>query len=412
MFHKGKLLIFLATFLVVVYGASAMFFGKEAYKELAVFMDVLQKVKDDYVEVPNMNNVQEGAMRGLLDSLDPYCSFLTKEQYAELQKRKQNATAGVGIILSKRSDVIYVVSCESEGSAAQAGVRPGDYVIAVDGASVENKSILEADSLLHGVSGKKVKLTIFRNTRTKPQDVILTLRNPADVQVNSRMLEGNVGYLRINALSDAAVEQAKVKLKTIISADARKILLDLRDCADGSPANGAIVANYFLKSGIIYYSLNKKGKKIQVVEASPEKFISDLPMTVLINGSTAGASEIVAGALQDQKRASLIGERSFGIGSAQKTLQLKSGAFLILSIAKYCTPNGKMIQEESLKKTGIAPDILSPDDEKRQDLALESYYDEQDDSKYRLIQEKIEKIQMDKALEILNKAIGEAKKAA
>jgi len=412
MFHKGKLLIFLATFLVVLYGASAMFFGKEAYKELAVFMDVLQKVRDEYVEVPNMNNVQEGAMRGLIDSLDPYCSFLTKDQYAEIQKRQENSRAGVGIVLSKRSDVIYVVACESEGAAAQAGVRPGDYVIAVDGVGVEEKSILEADSLLHGIPGKTIKLTIFRNSKTKPQDIALTLRDPADVQVSSKMLEGNVGYLHIHSLSASAVEQAKVKLKTLISAGAQKILMDLRNCADGSQENGAVVANYFLKNGIIFYSQNRKGEKIQSVEAIQEKFITDLPMSVLINGSTAGAAEIIAGALKDRKRASFVGERSFGIGSAQETIKLKSGAVLILSIAKFCTPNGKIIQDDSIKNTVIAPYIVSPDDEKRQDLALESYYDEQDDSKYLLIQEKIEKIQMDKALEILNKAKEDVKKAA
>jgi carboxyl-terminal processing protease len=412
MLHKGKLLIFMATFLVLLYGASAMFFGKEAYKELAVFMDVLQKIRDEYVEAPNMYNVQEGAMRGLIDSLDPYCSFLTKQQYNELQKRQENSTAGVGIIVSKRSDVIYVVSCEPEGAAAKAGVRPGDYVIAVDGIGIEEKSILEADSLLHGMPGKTIKLTVFRNSKTKPQDIALTLGNPANVQVNSKMLEEKVGYLSIHSLSTSAVEQARVKLKTLISAGAQKILMDLRDCADGSLENGAAVANFFLKSGVITYSQNRKGEKMQVIEASAESFISDLPMAVLINESTAGAAEIIAGALKDHKRASLVGERSFGIGSLQKTLHLKSGAVLILSIAKYCTPSGKVIQDESIKKAGIAPDILSPDDEKRQDLALESYYDEQDDSNYRLMQGKIEKIQMDKALETLNKANEEAKKAA
>lgn len=412
MFRKGKLLVFLVSFLVVLYGASAVFFGKEAYKELAVFMDVLHKIRDEYVEVPNMANVQEGAMRGLIDALDPYSSFLTKEQYEELQKRQANATAGAGVVLSKRSDVIYVVACEPEGPAAQAGVRPGDYVIAVDGQGVENKSILEVDSLLRGTPGKKAKLTVFRGSRTKPQDFDLVFRAPAAVQVSSKMLDGNIGYLRITSLADPSVEQAKVKLKTIISAGAQKILLDLRDCAEGSQANGAVIANYFLKNGIIYFSQNRKGEKLQVVEANPEKFITDLPAVVLINGSTAGGAEIIAGAVKDHKRASLVGEKSFGVGSAQKNIPLKSGAMLILSTARYYTPGGKLIQEDSVRKTGIEPDIQSPDDDKKQDLALESYYDEQEDSKYRLILEKIEKIQLEKALEVLGNANNSAKKAA
>ena len=187
----------------------------------------------------------------------------------------------------------------------------------------------------------------------------------------------------------------------------------MRDCADGTPANGADLANYFMRSGIIYFSQNRQGEKVQVVEASPEKFITDLPLVVLINGSTAGAAEIAAGALKDQKRATVVGEKSFGLGSEQKTIQLKSGAVLILSTAKYCTPGGKVIQDESARKAGIPPDVESPDDEKRQDLAVESYYDEQDDAtKYRQIQEKIEKIQIDKALEILSKENVPVKKAA
>lgn len=418
MFHKGKLVIFLGSFLIVLYGASAAFYGKvvardEAYKELSVFMDVLKRVNDDYVEAPNMNSVQEGAMRGLIDALDPYCSFLSKEQYDALQKRKENGNAGIGIILSKRSDVIYVVSCQPDGPAAEAGIRPGDYVIAINGQGVEDKSILEVDSLLRGAAGSKAKVTVFRSSRTKPLDIEMTLRDRTPTPVYSKMLDGDVGLLDVSSLADSSIEQVKLKLKTLISAGARKILLDLRDCADGTPSDGADLANYFLREGIIYYSQNRQGEKVQVVEATPGKFITDLSLAVLIDGSTAGAAEIAAGALKDLKRATVVGEKSFGVGSAQRTIQLKSGAILILSTAKYCTPGGKIIQDESLRNTGIAPDVQAPDDDKRQDLAVESYYDEQDDvGKYRQLQEKIEKIQLDKALEILSREKAPAKKAA
>ena len=341
MFQKGKLLIFLASFFVVLYGASAAFFGKEAYKELAVFMKVLDRVRDEYVETPDMGKVQDGAMRGLIDALDPYCSFLSKEQYTAIQKRTESSVASAGLVLSKKSDVIYVVSCAFEGPAAKAGIRPGDYVIAVDGKGVEERSIIEVDSLLRGAEGTKVKLTIFRGSRTKPQDMDLVFQSPAASLVSSKLLEDGVGYLKITSLSDASVEQAKVRLKTLISAGARKILLDLRYCADGTQTNGALVANYFLKDGVVCFSQNRKGEKTQVVEASQEKFITDLPSVVLINGSTAGAAEIVAGALKDHNRAKVVGEKSFGLGSEQKTISLKSGAVLIISVAKYCTPSGK-----------------------------------------------------------------------
>jgi len=416
MFHKGKLVIFLGSFLIVLYGVSAAFYGKlvardEAYKELSVFMEVLKKIDDDYVEAPNMSNVQEGAMRGLIDALDPYCSFLSKQQYEELQKRKADGKAGIGIIISKRSDVVSVVSCERDGPAAEAGIRPGDFLIAVNGQLVEDKSILEVDSLLHGTPESKVKMTIFRSSKTKPFDLELTLKSQTKAPVSSKMLDENVGLLEVSSLAD--VEQAKVKLKTLISAGAKKLILDLRGCADGTPSDGAGLANYFMREGMIYYSQNRQGQRIQVIEAAPERFVTGLPLAVLIDSSTAGAAEIAAGALKDQKRATVVGERSFGVGSAQKTVQLKSGAILILSTAKYYTPSGKAIQDEALHNAGILPDVQAPDDEKRQDLAVESYYGEQEDlGKYRQLQEKIEKIQLDKALEILSKEEAPVRKAA
>lgn len=418
MFRKGKLLVFFGSFLIVLYWVSAVFYGKvvardEAYKELSVFMDVLKKVSDEYVEPPDMNIVQEGAMRGLIGALDSYSSFLSREQYDAIQKRKANGDAGLGMILSKRADVIYVVSVEASGPAAEAGIRPGDYVISVDGQSVEDKSILELDSLLRGALGTQVKVSVFRSSRTKPLELEMAFKPRASSQVDSRMLDGKAGFLDVSSLAGDAVEQIKIKLKTLVSAGAGHILLDLRDCAEGEAPAGAELANYFLRDGIIYYSQNRQGEKVLVAEANAENHVTDLPVVVLINGSTAGAAEIAAGALKDRKRATLVGEKSFGAGSAQRTIQLKSGAVLILSTAKFYTPGGKMIQDDVLRKTGIFPDVQVPDDEKRQELAVESYYDDQDDAeKYRLLQEKIDRIQIDKALEILLESAMPAEEAA
>ena len=144
----------------------------------------------------------------------------------------------------------------------------------------------------------------------------------------------------------------------------------------GASANGSDLANYFIRSGILYYSQNRQGERVLVVEANPEKHITDLPLVVLIDGSTAGAAEIAAGALKDQKRATVVGEKSFGSGADQKTIHLKSGAVLILSTAKHYTPGGKVIQDEVVRNAGIPPDVEAPDDETRQDLAVESYYDD------------------------------------
>jgi carboxyl-terminal processing protease len=413
--NKGKLLVFLGSFLIVVYGVSAAFYARDddAYKELSVFINALKRIDTDYVETPDMNRVQEGAMRGLLDALDPYSSFLTKEQYSAFLKRKEDGKAGVGLVLSKRADVVYVVSCENGGPADTAGIRPGDYMIAIDGRDVEDKSLLEVDSMLRGAPGTKVKVSLFRSAKSKPVDIELARSSQGANPVASKMLDGKVGLLDVSSLASPAMEQAKLKLKTLVSAGAEKILLDLRDCAEGAASDGAELANYFIGSGIIYYSQNRQGERTRVIEASPEKVITELPLVVLIDGSTSGAAEIVAGALKDHKRATIVGEKSFGSGSDQKTIQLKSGAVLILSVAKYYTPGGKVIQDETARNAGIQPDVESPDTEKRQDLAVESYYDEQDDAaKYRQFKEKIEKIQLDKALEILSESKEPLKKAA
>ena len=404
MSHKSKVLILIISFVIVLYGASSAFFAKEAYRELAIFVDVVQKIRDEYVEVPDMNKVQEGAMRGLFDALDPQSTFLTREQFEEFEKRGNAGSAGAGMVLSRRSDVIYVVSVEEHGVADEANIRPGDYLLSVNDEEVPNKSLLEINNLLHGAPGTSVKLTVFRESQSRPQDIELTLQEPAVVQVTSRMLDGNVGYLRIGSLNGASVEQAKVNLKTLISAGAEMILLDLRNCAEGDYDGGSEVANFFLKTGVIFYSQDRNGKKIDTVTASPEKFLTDLPMALLINRSTAGVAEIVAGALKDHERASLVGEKTFGIGSSQKTIKLKSGAALILSTAKYSTPKGGIIQAETARNAGIEPDYTSPDTGQRQDLAVESFFDydeNDDDAKYRGILEKINEIQLNKAIDVL-----------
>jgi carboxyl-terminal processing protease len=400
MLHKGKLLVFLGSFVIVLYGASAAFYGKvvakddDAYKEIAVLMDVLSKVDEDYVEPPDMNKVEEGAMRGLIAALDPYSSYLTKEQYEELKTRKETGNAGAGMVLSKRSDVIYVVSCERKGPADQAGIRPGDYLISINGNSVEDKSILEVESLLHGAADSKIKVEIFRNSESKPIEKELTLQEPPSVVVRARIVDGNVGFLNVASLAGSAVGEIRNELLRVISLGAEKLVLDLRDCADGESAAGADLANFFLRDGMIYFSQDKKGDKIQVVEADPGKFITQMPVVVIINESTASAAEIAAGALKDRERAIVIGEKSFGVGSIQKTVFLKSGGVLVLSTAKYCTPSGKVIQDETLRNSGITPDILVPDDDTRQNLVVESYYDNHDEAvKYRLLMEKIDQFQ-------------------
>ncbi len=407
MIHKGKLLVFLSSALVALYGISAAFYGRvvatdQAYPALAVFMDALNKINDDYVEAPDMSKVQEGALRGLIDALDPASCFLTKEQAREVDRRTQEGSAGIGISLSKRSDVIYVVSVLEKGPADTAGIRPGDYLVAVDGVNTEYRSVIEVESMVRGAAGSAVKVGLFRSARTQPFDVEVVRGSDGIPSATAQMLEGKTGLLDISSLKNVALEQARIKLKTLISGGAERLILDLRDCADGNPEEGAELSNFFLKDGVIYTGKDREGKVVVEARALPERFITDLPMAVLLNGSTSGAAEIAAGALKDHDRARLVGEKSFGSGASQKRITLKSGALLIISTAKYYTPGGKMIQEENIRSTGIRPDIQWPDSDRRQDLLVESYFDEKEEAvKYRELKARIYREQLEKAQEVV-----------
>ncbi len=419
MLHKGKLLVFFCTLVIALYGISAAFYGKvvardEAYKELSVFMDVLKKINTEYVETPDMSKVQEGAMRGLMEALDPYSSYLSKESAQEIEKRKAAGTSGVGMVLSKRGDVVYVVSVQPNGPADSAGLRAGDYLMSLDGASIEDKNLVEVDSMIRGATDSTAKVTVFRSARTKPAEYQLTRKADIPTPLTTQILSGDVGVLDISSLAGGTIDQVRVKLKTLISAGAHKIVLDLRDCADGEITDGAELANLFVHSGNLGYSQNREGVKIRELKAEPSKSITDLPMVVLINGSTAGAAELAAGALKDLKRAEVVGEKSFGLGSIQKQITLKSGATLILTTAKYYTPGGKLIQDETARNAGIKPDVQAPDDDHRQDLLVDAYFDEQqdDNAKYKQLLEKLRKEQLDKAIEIRSNARVQEKQAA
>jgi carboxyl-terminal processing protease len=416
MFQKGKAVIFLFSAVIILYGASAVFFGNviagrdKTYPAIEVFMDALGYVNKDYVEAPDMNKVQQGAMRGLMEALDPYSTFLSKEKVQVLDSRKEFA-AGVGMVLSKRANIIYVVATERGGPAESAGVRPGDYLTAIDGANVEDSSLLEADSILRGAPGTSVKVSVFRGAQTKPIDIQI-VRKISEPLVAARMVDEKIAVVEISSLNAAAIEQVRLKLKTLVSAGAQKLVLDLRDCAGGGANEGADLANFFLKTGTICTSKARTGEIIQEIKAAADKCLTDLPMVVLENGSTAGAAEIVAGALKANGRAAVIGERSFGMGSIQKRIALKSGAVLILSTAKFYTPDGKMIENDvTLRDAGIKPDVESPDAQKLQDLLVDSYFDGQEDTaKYKQLQAKVRQEQFDKAVEVLKKGVQAAKK--
>jgi len=418
MLHKGKLIVFFGSAVIALYGISAAFYGKvvatdQAYPALAVFMDALSKVSEDYVEAPDMNKVQEGALRGLIEALDPHSCFLTQEQLRQIEKLKEEGSVGIGAVLAKRGDVVSVVSVLEGSAAQQAAIRPGDYLISVDGVSTEYKSVIEADALLQGQPGSKVKVGVFRSARSQPVEIEISRAAGTGPLPEAKMLEDKVGLLDVSSLQAGAFGQVRPQLKTLISAGAERLVLDLRDCADGGLEEGVELANYFLREGVICLTKDRNGTVLAEARAIPEKLVSDLPLVVLINGSTSGPAEIAAGALKDHSRAQLVGEKTFGTGASQKRIRLKNGSAIVLSTAKYYTPNGKMIQEDNVRSAGIKPDHQSPDSDRRQDLLVESYYDDKEEAvKYQELRTKINREQLGKALEILLSSAPAGRKAA
>jgi len=329
----------------------------DVYKHLTVFTDVVGYIKTQYVEEPDMKSVTMGALNGMLESIDPFASYLNADQYKEYLKYKDVQRADVGLILSKRPGYIGVVGSVPNSPAAKAGLGSLDMIESIKGIGTRDMPLAYANMLLQGESNTTVELSVVRFRHPEPQTVKLTRAALTLPAVDSKMLAGQIGYINIDALSPAAVKETAAAVQKLQKAGAQKLVVDARGCAVGSPEDGIALANLFLKSGHITYL---KGQKVpqQNFDADPSKAITDLPMAFLTNHGTADAAEIAAAALQDNKRAQVVGERTYGDAAVRKALGMDDGGAIILSVAKYYAANGKAIQD-----TGVVPStqVSEPD---------------------------------------------------
>jgi len=321
----------------------------DTYKLLTVFTDVVGYIKTQYVEEPDMKSVTMGALNGMLESIDPFASYLNSDQYKEYLKYKDVKRADVGLILSKKPGYIGVVGTVPNSPAAKAGLGSYDMIESIKGIATRDMPLAYANMLLQGESNTTVELSVVRVRHPEPQTVKLTramLNLPA---VDSKMLPGQIGYVNIDALSPAAVKETAAAVQKLQKAGAQKLVIDARSCSLGAPEDGIALANLFMKSGRITYL---KGQKVpqQNFDADPTKAITDLPMAFLTNRGTADAAEITAAALQDNKRAQVIGERTYGDAAMRKAITMDDGGAIILSVAKYYAASGKAIQD-----TGVMP---------------------------------------------------------
>jgi carboxyl-terminal processing protease len=325
------------------------------FEDLRTFTEIFGRIKRDYVEPVSDKKLLEDAVRGMLSGLDPHSAYLVAEEFQELKEGTTGQFGGLGIEVTMENGFIKVVSPIDDTPAQRAGIKTGDLVIKLDDKPVKGMSLADAVKLMRGEPGSKIILTIVREGEEAPLKLTIARDIIKVKSVKSRMLEKDYGYLRISSFQSGTGEGLKDAIAALKKENTRNLkglVIDLRN-NPGGVLNAAVeVSDAFLKSGLIVYTEGRIENSEMRFNASPDDLIDGAPIVVLINAGSASASEIVAGALQDQKRAIIMGEKSFGKGSVQTILPTSNGAAVKLTTARYYTPSGRSIQAE-----GIEPDI-------------------------------------------------------
>lgn len=338
---------------------------RSTYKQLKVFSEVLDIIDKNYVESVESKKLIQGAINGMMKSLDPHSTFMTEEMYKELEVETKGAFGGIGIEITVLKDVLTVVSPIEDTPAFLAGVKAGDQIIKIDGKSTKDITIMEAVTKLRGPKDTKVTITIMRENLQKPKDITIAR---AIIQIKSikfKSLQDQIGYVRISSFQERTAEDLKKalsELKGKSSLPLKGLILDMRNNPGGLLTQSVEVSDVFLKSGTIVSTRGRIKSVESKAIAKDDGNELTCPIVVLVNEGTASAAEIVSGALQDNGRALVLGTQTFGKGSVQTVIPLEEGAALKLTTAKYYTPKGRSIQAE-----GITPDItvkyLKPADE-------------------------------------------------
>ena len=337
----------------------------DVYKNIELFTEVLREVEKHYVEPENPQKLIYGAIKGMVNSLDPHSSFMTKDEYQELMTETKGSFSGVGIEITIKDDVLTVVSPIEGTPAYKAGIKPGDMIIKIEKKSTKGMTLLDAVKNIRGTKGTEVELTIARKGQNEP----LTFKIKRDViplkSVRHYALTQDIGYVRISNFQSHTARDLKAALEDLEKEHPLKgLVLDLRNNPGGLLTQAVNVSDLFLDKGLIVSTRGRDSSQDISMSAHKNGTERNYPMIVLVNGGSASASEIVAGALQDNKRALILGTRTFGKGSVQTIIPLNDGSGLRLTTARYYTPSGRSIQ-----LSGIVPDIkveFAPPSEKKE----------------------------------------------
>jgi len=350
MIRKKVVVIFLIYFASLKLAISS---ENEIYKKIDLFGEVLEKINEQYVDEIDQSESMDSAINGLLQSLDPYSAYMSPEIFNEMQTETSGEFGGLGIEVSMESGVVKVISPIDDTPASRAGIKAGDYIVKINDTQVQGKTLSEAVDLMRGPVGSSIELTIRRRGEKKAITFNI-VREVIQIQsVKAELLEKNIGYVRLTAFNENSGEQIKKKIKELEkNKDVKAYILDLRNNPGGLLSQAIKISDYFLNNGEIVSTKSRKASENRKWFAKKGDLTNGKKLIVLINYGSASASEIVAGALKDHKRAILLGENSFGKGSVQSIIPLKNEGAIRLTIAKYYLPSGKSISE-----VGVSPDI-------------------------------------------------------
>jgi len=348
---KKKIGILLLSFIIFIQETSSS--ENDIYKKIDLFGEVLEKINKEYVDEIDQSKSMDSAINGLLQSLDPYSSYMSPEILNEMQTETSGEFGGLGIEVSMESGVVKVISPIDDTPASRAGIKAGDYIVKINDNQVQGKSLSEAVDLMRGPVGSGIELTVRRRGEKKALTFNI-VREIIQVQsVKTDLLEKNIGYIRLTSFNENSGDQIKKKLKELEKNNKVKAyILDLRNNPGGLLSQAIRITDFFLDNGEIVSTKGRKTSENRKWFAKKGDILNSKTLVVLINYGSASASEIVAGALKDHKRAILLGENSYGKGSVQSIIPLKNDGAIRLTVAKYYLPSGKSISE-----VGVSPDI-------------------------------------------------------
>jgi carboxyl-terminal processing protease len=410
---KVKLVVVLLSAVVVLYGLVGGTMDKVSareggvYGDLAVFTDVIRRVSDDYVEKPDFQKAMVGALHGMLEALDPYCSFVDRPTYEGLSSPEGKASPG--LVLSKRYGYAHIVSVLPGSPAEREGLRSGDLLESIAGKVTTNISLWEAERLLQGEPGTKVSVRAIRLRRTEASELELPREELAPQAASARILEDGIGLLKIFNFDEGTAAAVESKMKMLQSSGIKGLLIDLRGSATGSMEEAVRVVDLFMARGKKIASLKERQAKAMDFVSLGDPLIANIPVVVLASSGTSGPAELVAAALQDEHGAQIVGERTNGRGSVQQLYTLADGSALFISTGLYYRPNGKPLQDQNLRNSGVTPDVRSPDEDFVTNYYFENVSEETDkgfdDDFYRKLNSAVEAEQLRSALKEIRERV-------